>query len=106
MIDFDGYGVMSFDCYGTLIDWEGGIVSGMRPTLSAHGVDATEEEIRALHARTEHRLQSASRPGAAGGRQESKSPVLYQKPGRPDQNVRTGAFEGPSTPLGPWAAES
>ncbi len=66
MIDFDGYGVMSFDCYGTLIDWEGGIVSGMRPILSAHGVDATEEEIRALHARTEHRLQSASRPGAGG----------------------------------------
>ena len=63
-MDFGRYEVVSFDCYGTLIDWESGIVSGLRPILSAHGVDATDEEILALHARTEHRLQSASRPGA------------------------------------------
>lgn len=63
-MDFGRYEVVSFDCYGTLIDWEGGIVSGLRPVLSAHGVDATDEEILALHARAEHKLQSASRPGA------------------------------------------
>ncbi len=63
-MDFGRYEVVSFDCYGTLIDWEGGIVSGLRPVLSAHGVDAADDEILDLHARTEHRLQAASRPGA------------------------------------------
>lgn len=60
---FGRYRVVSFDCYGTLIDWENGIVSALRPVLSAHGVDATDEEILRLHAETEHGLQSASERG-------------------------------------------
>lgn len=63
MIEPDGYEVLSFDCYGTLVDWEGGIVAGLRPVLHRHGVEASEEEILELHARTEHRLQSVSRIG-------------------------------------------
>ena len=63
MMDLGNYEVISFDCYGTLIDWESGIVSGLRPVLAAHGVDATDEEILDLHAQTEHELQAASRPG-------------------------------------------
>ena len=63
MIDVNGYEVVSFDCYGTLIDWESGIVSGLRPVLANHGVEATHDEILDLHARTEHRLQSSSTPG-------------------------------------------
>lgn len=64
MLDADKYEVLSFDCYGTLVDWEGGIVSGLRPVLGAHGVEATDDEILNLHAETEHRLQSASTKGA------------------------------------------
>ncbi|HEX2183588.1 MAG TPA: haloacid dehalogenase type II [Rubrobacteraceae bacterium] len=64
MIDADRYEVISFDCYGTLIDWESGIVSGLRPVLANHGVDATDEEVLALHAETEHRLQATSTPGS------------------------------------------
>ncbi len=64
MIDAGEYEVISFDCYGTLIDWESGIVSGLRPVLANHGVEATDEEILELHAQTEHRLQSASEPGS------------------------------------------
>jgi 2-haloacid dehalogenase len=54
----------TFDCYGTLIDWESGIISGLRPVLASHGVEASDEEILALHAETEHRLQSSSEPGS------------------------------------------
>ena len=64
MLEFGKYEVMSFDCYGTLIDWEGGIVSGMRPVLQRRGIEATDEEILGLHARTETGLQSASKEGA------------------------------------------
>ena len=62
-VDADRYEVLSFDCYGTLVDWEAGIVSGLRPVLRAHGVKASDEEILDLHAGTEHRLQSASERG-------------------------------------------
>ncbi len=64
MIDADSYEVISFDCYGTLIDWESGIISGLRPVLASHGVDASDEDILALHAETEHALQSSSVPGS------------------------------------------
>ena len=64
MLDADGYEAVSFDCYGTLIDWEGGIITGLRPVFENHGVEATDDEILALHAETEHKLQSSSAPGS------------------------------------------
>ena len=64
MLEADRYEVVSFDCYGTLIDWESGITSGLRPVLANHGVEATDDEILALHAETEHRLQATSTPGS------------------------------------------
>ena len=64
MVDLDKYEVMSFDCYGTLIDWEDGLISGIRPILKRHGFEATDEEILTLQARTESGLQSVSEVGA------------------------------------------
>ena len=63
MLDPNKYEVLSFDCYGTLVDWESGIISGLRPVLRGHGVEATDDEILALHAETEHKLQAASGEG-------------------------------------------
>ena len=37
MLVFDRFRVLTFDCYGTLIDWESGIFSALRPILAAHG---------------------------------------------------------------------
>jgi 2-haloacid dehalogenase len=62
-MDFGRYEVVSFDCYGTLIDWESGLISGLRMVLSGHGVDATDDEILDLHSHTEPELQSSSRRG-------------------------------------------
>ncbi len=63
MLDANNYEVLSFDCYGTLVDWESGIISGLRPVLRSHGVQATDDEILDLHAQTEHKLQAASKNG-------------------------------------------
>jgi 2-haloacid dehalogenase len=63
LLDADKYEVLSFDCYGTLVDWESGIISGLRPVLHGRGVEATDDEILDLHAQTEHKLQAASRRG-------------------------------------------
>jgi 2-haloalkanoic acid dehalogenase type II len=45
---FAGYGALSFDCYGTLIDWEIGLATPLTVWASAHGVDAGREELLAV----------------------------------------------------------
>jgi 2-haloacid dehalogenase len=42
LADFEA---LSFDCYGTLIDWETGIVAVMRPWADAHGCALSDEEL-------------------------------------------------------------
>ena len=37
-IDFGSFEVLTFDCYGTLIDWEAGISAGLRGVLDPRGV--------------------------------------------------------------------
>ena len=37
MLDFDRFEILTFDCYGTLINWEAGILSALHRILSAHG---------------------------------------------------------------------
>jgi 2-haloacid dehalogenase len=44
MLDFTQYRVLTFDCYGTLIDWERGILNALRPVLDRHGVTLTDDE--------------------------------------------------------------
>ena len=48
--DFD---VLTFDCYGTLIDWETGLAEAFAPVLAAHGVAAEREDLLARYARHE-----------------------------------------------------
>jgi 2-haloacid dehalogenase len=59
MIDFASKRVLTFDCYGTLIDWETGILSTLQPILMAHGVTAEDERLLALHGE----LESAAEQG-------------------------------------------
>jgi 2-haloacid dehalogenase len=45
MLDFNQFDYLTFDCYGTLIDWESGILAALRPILQRHGVELTDDEI-------------------------------------------------------------
>jgi 2-haloalkanoic acid dehalogenase type II len=47
------YRVLSFDCYGTLIDWESGILTHLRPWLGDRGIEASDEEILQAYGRAE-----------------------------------------------------
>jgi 2-haloacid dehalogenase len=40
VIDFEAYDALTFDCYGTLVDWERGILEALMPVLAGHRVDA------------------------------------------------------------------
>jgi 2-haloalkanoic acid dehalogenase type II len=57
-LDYRGFDALTFDCYGTLIDWEAGILAGLRPILAAHGADATDDELLEAYAASEARLES------------------------------------------------
>jgi 2-haloalkanoic acid dehalogenase type II len=54
--------VLTFDCYGTLIDWETGIRAAFGPWLERLGVRATPDEILAAFAGAEAPQQEAT-PG-------------------------------------------
>jgi 2-haloacid dehalogenase len=57
-IDFTGYDALTFDCYGTLIDWETGILTGLRLVLVAHDVERDDDELLETYARHEARLEA------------------------------------------------
>ncbi len=49
---------VSFDCYGTLIDWESGILGYIRPLLRAKGCNTSDSQILQLYSELEPRQQS------------------------------------------------
>jgi 2-haloacid dehalogenase len=52
-LDFSRFRVVTFDCYGTLIDWETGIFSALCPILRAHGKLLSDPELLALYSELE-----------------------------------------------------
>jgi 2-haloacid dehalogenase len=57
-LDFDDFDVLTFDCYGTLIDWEAGLLAAFQAPLAAHGVTAADDDILAAFARHESELEA------------------------------------------------
>jgi 2-haloacid dehalogenase len=49
MIDFSRFEILTFDCYGTLINWEAGILSILHKILAAHGKTADDATLLALY---------------------------------------------------------
>ena len=50
---------LSFDCYGTLIDWEAGLATALRPWAREAGLDLDDEALLAAFARHEGQAQKA-----------------------------------------------
>ena len=57
-LDFTRYTWLSFDCYGTLVDWESGIIGGIRPLLAASGRNISADGILELYAAIETREEA------------------------------------------------
>ncbi len=57
MLDFTDVTVLSFDCYGTLIDWESGILSALRPMFARYGIEKPDKELLELYGRFERQAQ-------------------------------------------------
>lgn len=58
MLDYDRYEALTFDCYGTLIDWETGILSALRPVLRRASLRPGDEELLEAYAALETRVES------------------------------------------------
>ena len=52
-IDFARFDALTFDCYGTLIDWETGIATALRAVLDPRGIQATDDQLLETFARYE-----------------------------------------------------
>src|SRR5215831_7667211 len=53
MIPFENFTHLTFDCYGTLIDWETGILAAVMPVLARRGIAADAEQVLRLYVKYE-----------------------------------------------------
>ncbi len=57
-IDPGKYATLTFDCYGTLIDWESGITGYLQPLLERYDVHVIDEFVLEAFSRLEPELQA------------------------------------------------
>jgi len=55
---FESIRVITFDCYGTLIDWENGMLAALRPLLSRDGRSVSDLHILELYGEIEAELEA------------------------------------------------
>jgi 2-haloacid dehalogenase len=53
MLNFNDFEVLTFDCYGTLIDWDDGIWGALQPILKKYHRDLTGDQALELYAELE-----------------------------------------------------
>ncbi len=54
----DTFDIITFDCYGTLIDWEGGIISAFQSEAAKDGVALRDDEIIEAYAAAESTVEA------------------------------------------------
>jgi 2-haloacid dehalogenase len=59
-MDFSHFTTISFDCYGTLIEWEAGILPALRGVLGRHGQTLTDAAILELYGEFEAEAESGT----------------------------------------------
>ena len=58
MLNFDQFQVLTFDCYGTLIDWRTGILGVLRPLLIEHDIAVGDDQILETYSEIEAEIQA------------------------------------------------
>ena len=56
-LDLGRFEVLTFDCYGTLIDWETGIIEAAGPILADHGASLTDDDLLEQFAKHEAAIE-------------------------------------------------
>jgi 2-haloacid dehalogenase len=53
VLDLTRFRILTFDCYGTLVDWETGILEALRAVCRRHGLSPSDHRLLDLFARAE-----------------------------------------------------
>ena len=69
------FSTLSFDCYGTLIDWESGMIAGLEPLSSRLATTLTRDQVLEAHARVE----STQQRWTPGKRYAELLPIVYKR---------------------------
>jgi len=48
-MNLNSFECLTFDCYGTMIDWESGILAALQPVLDAHDISLSDGELLELY---------------------------------------------------------
>jgi 2-haloalkanoic acid dehalogenase type II len=56
-VQLTDFRALSFDCYGTLIDWESGLAAVLQPWAQRRGLAMTDDQLLAAHGRHEARAE-------------------------------------------------
>ena len=78
MFDFSRFEILSFDCYGTLIDWEAGLLPVIHRILAAHEKDIDDATLLKLYGDFEQRLEQTAEQGAFRPYREVLESVVRQ----------------------------
>jgi 2-haloacid dehalogenase len=57
-MDFSAFTTITFDCYGTLIDWEAGLLPALRGVLAAHGQSMPDAALLELYGEFEAQAET------------------------------------------------
>jgi 2-haloacid dehalogenase len=93
-MNLSDFKVLSFDCYGTLIDWESGIQTALRPLVHRAGITLDGEAILAEFATRESEQQAATpdmRYADLLGVVHARLAAVWDAPDDPAENERFGA---------------
>ena len=57
MFDFSRFEIITFDCYGTLINWEAGLLAALHRILSTHSKQVADPDLLKLYGDFEYRAE-------------------------------------------------
>src|ERR1044071_8957202 len=57
MLPERSFEILSFDCYGTLVDWEAGILGALRPIFQSYKIQLSDDHLLELFAEEESKNQ-------------------------------------------------
>jgi 2-haloacid dehalogenase len=60
MLDFTRYEILTFDCYGTLINWEAGLLPALHRILAAHEKEVDDATLLKLYGDFEQRAEQGN----------------------------------------------
>jgi len=99
-LDYGAFDALTFDCYGTLIDWESGIARGLRPVVARAGLDPSDDELLEVFAGSE----AAAEAGPYRPYRDILARCMREVAAHYGVEARTGELVSFADSVGDWPA--